>query len=831
MVDPIQGVEYVTTDSGDIFKTKFDATFNKFDMISLAASEELVESVECSNLGDSEGQIIIILKNDVDPSLTDRMFQQGSLVIVDGSLFGSCDVAGDANKDFTTQPAFDGFVLIESVLTSGPEVTLIGEVGSLHYIFESLFITSSLLQRRKLAAEGSEIYVPFNHRHAFKQPVDEPVYLESELTFRGHASIDFSETSWEFFPKKEFRVACDFEFDIEVEFSSELHFKIDKDVLKPKQIMYPSDDPSEWGMFSYPIYSLPTKALETVVKIFLPKSMQINLAAGLKLGFPLGGKLETATQVDVNMGGINMKATTGKKRVEFRYNGYGAPSIKTVNEDPSLDTNITGGPDKFDSFTAGLKLAGFLGIVPQVVFESFGLATGSLGLHTGLFFETNFGLNPPIEDNPGLPKLYGICDVFHNLQMKLEAGLGDFFLWYKLITDKEKVAVELPPIFEYELKFPLVTACLFGGNSAATVDIEVDDLIVFGGGGEPNKVYVFTFLAHVTTATVKKIRFEWSPGVGAPDSAVASVSNGEASTSAQLSYSKPGSYKLDVKVYDDDDEENRLLASSWVYVKIAGADLTIVPPTLDDAEVGVQYTFELSASGLNPSEIEYRFNWSFGVGSGGTGYETVQVIDGEASISISHTYNEEGAFGLVASISEPFDDGVGTIQYIDVAKSSFIVVVGEKIEREYNLDACDTWEVKTDGGHGVTIDVWNIADIPPGAIFDMKFDTQNIPDKIYVMYQESLVEDTGWRGSLYYNGDPLFPGGVTHPGDDIASDMFTRLSQDQDSFTVTVVGPHSNTIWEYSIRCRYNLGQEYNSDGLIQRKRIRGHFNDLSISG
>ena len=829
MVDPIQGVENVTADSGDIFKTEFDATFNKFDMISLAASEDLLASVECANIGDSKGQIMIIFKNDIDPSLTDRMFQEGSLVIVDGSLFGSCDVAGDANKDFTTHPAFDGFVLIESVLTSGPEVTLIGEVGSLHYIFENLFIKSSLLQRRKLAAVGSEIHKTFT----FKQPVDEPVYLESKLEFKGQASIDFSETSWNFFPKPKFHVACDFEFDIEVEFSSELHFKIDEDVLKPKQITYPSDDPSKWGPgWSIPIYNLPVpKVLEKVLNKFLFKSKQINLGAGLKLGFPLGGKLETATQVDVNMGGINMKATTGKKRVEFRYNGL-ETSIKTDFEDPSLVTSITGGPDKLDSFTAGLKLTGILGIRPQVVFESFGLATGSLGLYTGLFFEANYGFNPPIEpieDNPGLPKLYGICDVFHSLQIKLDAGLGDFFLWYKLITDKEKVPVELPPNFEYELKFPLVTACLFGDNATATVDIEVDDLIVFGGGGEPNKVYVFTFLAHVNTATVKKIRFEWSPGVGAPDSAVSSVSNRDASTSVQLSYPKPGSYKLDVKLYDDDDDENRLLASSWVYVKIAGADLSIVPPTLDGAEVGVQYTFELSASGLDASEI--KFGWSFGVGSGGTGSETVQVIDGEASISISHTYTEEGAFGLVASISEPFDDGVGTIEYIPVAERSLVVVVGEKIEREYDLDACDTWEVKTNGGQGVTIDVWNITTIPPGAIFDMKFDTIGIPDRIYVVYEDSVVESTGWRGYSFYNGDPLYPGGVTHPEKDIASDMFTRLSQDQDSFIVTVVGPDSGTLWNYNIRCRFNHEQEYNFDGVIQRKRFRGHFKDLSISG
>ena len=99
-MDPIQGTEYVTSDDGDVFKTEFDATFNEFDLISLAASKDLVASVECTNLGDSQGQISIIFESDIDSSLASRMFQEGSLVVVDGSMFGSCDVAGDANKDF-----------------------------------------------------------------------------------------------------------------------------------------------------------------------------------------------------------------------------------------------------------------------------------------------------------------------------------------------------------------------------------------------------------------------------------------------------------------------------------------------------------------------------------------------------------------------------------------------------------------------------------------------------------------------------------------------------------------------------------------------------------
>lgn len=154
-IDPIQGTEYVTTDSGDIFEAEYEAIFNDFGFISLAASKDLVGSVECGNIDETHGQIGIIFEGDIDSSLADVMFQQGSLVVVDGSLFGSCDVAGDASKDFSTNPIHDGFILIETVMISGPKVTLFGEVGSLHYIFNSLLMTSALLQRRNLATEAN----------------------------------------------------------------------------------------------------------------------------------------------------------------------------------------------------------------------------------------------------------------------------------------------------------------------------------------------------------------------------------------------------------------------------------------------------------------------------------------------------------------------------------------------------------------------------------------------------------------------------------------------------------------------------------------------------
>ncbi len=207
-IDPIQGTEYVTTDSGDILKTDYEAIFNEFGFISLAASKNIVVSVECANIDETQGQISIIFESDIDSPLTGTMFHQGSLVVVDGSLFGSCDVAGEASKDFTTNPIHDGFILIETVMASGPTVTLRGEVGSVHYIFNSLFMTSALLQRRNLATEVNiDLVIPI------VAPKKGPLKLNVELTFDGTASIDFSKTTWKFL-SRQFLVACDFDFEL-----------------------------------------------------------------------------------------------------------------------------------------------------------------------------------------------------------------------------------------------------------------------------------------------------------------------------------------------------------------------------------------------------------------------------------------------------------------------------------------------------------------------------------------------------------------------------------------------------------------------------------------
>jgi len=126
------------------------------------------------------------------------------------------------------------------------------------------------------------------------------------------------------------------------------------------------------------------------------------------------------------------------------------------------------------------------------------------------------------------------------------------------------------------------------------------------------------------------------------------------------------------------------------------------------------------------------------------------------------------------------------------------------IRDENVLDSCNIWVKGQSGGAGTTIDTWDISAIPPGAVFDFKFNAYDVPDKFIVEYPFGKIQlDTGWRGEKsYYDSNPSFyPGGVTEPGSGETLDIFTS-SSGETSFRVTVLGPDANTGWDYEVRCR-----------------------------
>ncbi|MBW6455611.1 MAG: hypothetical protein K0A98_06975 [Trueperaceae bacterium] len=120
--------------------------------------------------------------------------------------------------------------------------------------------------------------------------------------------------------------------------------------------------------------------------------------------------------------------------------------------------------------------------------------------------------------------------------------------------------------------------------------------------------------------------------------------------------------------------------------------------------------------------------------------------------------------------------------------------------RDQALNQCDVWSATNSGGEEGTVDTWDVATIPEGAVFDLRFDAKSMPDRFRVVYRGVNVFESGWRGSSTYDGNPAYPGGVVSPGSGEAPDLFAKSGSN--AFTVVVIGGESGTVWDYSVRCR-----------------------------
>jgi hypothetical protein len=93
----------------------------------------------------------------------------------------------------------------------------------------------------------------------------------------------------------------------------------------------------------------------------------------------------------------------------------------------------------------------------------------------------------------------------------------------------------------------------------------------------------------------------------------------------------------------------------------------------------------------------------------------------------------------------------------------------------------------------------------------LEFEAYGVPDKFVVEWPiGNVVIDTGWRGMKTYAGvnyetleDPpgtlVFPGGITEPGDGVAS--FTKSTASPEQAKVIVYGPVDGTAWEFTLKC------------------------------
>ncbi|HRU78595.1 MAG TPA: hypothetical protein P5214_09410 [Rectinema sp.] len=229
-------------------------------------------------------------------------------------------------------------------------------------------------------------------------------------------------------------------------------------------------------------------------------------------------------------------------------------------------------------------------------------------------------------------------------------------------------------------------------------------------------------------------------------------------------------------------------------VSTPSSTVTVDPSTVTNGTVGQTYSFTVTADNIPSGVSQVTFNYSFGDGSAtGTGSQTATVSNHSASITISHAYSAASAYGLTVAVS----DGSTTL-----ATGYASVIIGQiNPGNDYDLTVLDTWSAANSGGYGITVDTWDISQLPAGCVFDMQFDAYSIPDKFIVEYPDGhTAKDTGWRGDSWYEGDPLYPGGIAGTGAGQIDSMFTKGSQQH--FKITVIGPDAGTAWEYSIRAR-----------------------------
>lgn len=366
---------------------------------------------------------------------------------------------------------------------------------------------------------------------------------------------------------------------------------------------------------------------------------------------------------------------------------------------------------------------------------------------------------------------------------------------------------------QYEQLATAELAFTVGGDGGPVLTVTPPFVV----GGAIDQAYYFAFEAAGIPEGLEHVAFTWSVGSGATQRADVAVEAGAARSGTTLSFDRAGTYTLNVMLAepyaDGDDLEDFVLASRSVSIVItdgAGqpdytAVLAIDPNTITDGRVGQNYSFTLSASEVPADLSEVTFAWQFQ--GEPIRFQSVAVVGGEASHTVSRTFDRAGAYWLHGYVSRPTaSTDLADHRVLDSAVATIAIDVETPI-REVDLGSCDGWVETQAGGHGVTVDRWNLRLVPVGAVIDFRYYTYTIPDSFIIEYPVGdIAYETGWVGDPWHAwpifGQPeLYPGGIVGGPSGTAEGVFTKLAG-QDEFRVTVLGPDQNTLWNYEIRCR-----------------------------
>ncbi len=333
--------------------------------------------------------------------------------------------------------------------------------------------------------------------------------------------------------------------------------------------------------------------------------------------------------------------------------------------------------------------------------------------------------------------------------------------------------------------------------------------------GRVGEDLTFDFAATGIPAGLSTVNFTW--GIAGTDGGTANVTvaDGEANHSAVLTFDRAGSYTLNAFVAEVAGDVLAVGTASIVIVADdTGTDpdpdpgtdpepgynvsLTIDPSAINDGVVREEYSFTMEATGIPAEMTEVIFAWYF---KGQVRqYQRVTVADGAASHTVRRTFDAVDTYYLDVEVGRPLGGRDNDYELLDTAFASIGIGV-DVPENEVELGSCEGWVGSQSGGHGVTVDRWDLTNVPVGASINFRYDTYTIPDNFVIEYDDEEFR-TGWVGDFWHAwfNPGLYPGGVVSGPEGERAGVFTKV-EGQNELVVTVFGPDRNTAWNYSLSC------------------------------
>lgn len=352
--DDVAGADIVTSTGGSVFAVDYDAQFNDINFISLAASQNLIDEVSCDTSTNHGATVKITFKDDILPELISKMFPLNAFLVVDGIIFGSCNL--ESTND--NQGDHDGFLTVTNAMLSEQEVTVYGEVATVNHFFEKLAVTYDTVERRNLAAPTNST------SRTITEPKDAPIFLTSTLGLECMSFIKFAKLDWDFW-EASYDVAIDLGWELKASMETSVKFQVKNELANYEKAFL-----EEW---KYPLAGLPiAPAIQKVLKIFLPKSVKGDISVGLYLRAPILFKLTAEQEIELDLLSYDSSLSTGEKNLKVTLSSDASPTFDwTKNESPSFTNELKTVSDKeLESLKINeIEFSGFARFLPQISFD------------------------------------------------------------------------------------------------------------------------------------------------------------------------------------------------------------------------------------------------------------------------------------------------------------------------------------------------------------------------------------------------------------------------------------------------------------------------------